>query len=60
VALPIEAYTPERKAEFAAIATRCSYLLTGGQTHFGPWFGKRIGGVRILRPAEFLAAQGEP
>jgi predicted nucleic acid-binding protein len=40
----------------AAVAARCTHLLTGDQTHFGPWFGKRLAGVMIMRPAEYLSS----
>jgi len=34
----------------ASISARCQILVTGDQTHFGPLFGKRIGGVVIHSP----------
>jgi predicted nucleic acid-binding protein len=34
----------------AAIAARCQALVTGDQTHFGPLFGQRVGGVDIHSP----------
>ncbi|MBI5427972.1 MAG: PIN domain-containing protein [Nitrospinae bacterium] len=37
-----------------AISARASHLLTGDFTHFGPYFGKTLAGVRILPPAEYL------
>jgi hypothetical protein len=39
----------------AAVAAGCTHLVTGDQTHFGPWFGQRVAGVMIQRPAEYLA-----
>jgi hypothetical protein len=38
----------------AAIESRCTYLLTGDVRHFGPYFGKRIEGVTIVLPGEYL------
>jgi|SRR5579863_2155728 len=38
----------------AAIAARCTQSLTGDLRHFGPYFGKRIEGVAIVLPREYL------
>jgi len=38
----------------AAIESNANYLLTGDKDHFGAYFDKRVQGVLILRPAEFL------
>jgi len=38
----------------AAIEARCTHLLTGDVRHFGPYFGKRIEGVAIVLPGEYL------
>jgi predicted nucleic acid-binding protein len=38
----------------AAIHSHAGYLLTGDVRHFNHLFGKRISGVLILRPAEYL------
>ena len=40
----------------AAIRAHAQYLLTGDKMHFGLYFGQVVGGVRILTPAQFLAA----
>lgn len=40
----------------AAIAARATHLLTGDRAHFGRYYGRRIGGVLIQRPGEYLAA----
>lgn len=40
-----------------AISARADYLLTGDLSHFGPYFGKAIKGVRILPPAEYLGVK---
>jgi predicted nucleic acid-binding protein len=34
----------------AAIRHRCEALITGDITHFGRWYGKAIGGVRVCSP----------
>jgi predicted nucleic acid-binding protein len=38
----------------AAIEARASYLLTGDIRHFGPYLGRRVDGVEILTPAQYL------
>ena len=38
----------------AAIEARCTYLLTGDVRHFGPYLGKKIGGIQIALPAQYL------
>jgi predicted nucleic acid-binding protein len=38
----------------AAIHARADYLLTGDARHFGHLYGKRIGGVLVLRPAAYF------
>lgn len=39
----------------AAIHSHATHLLTGDRRHFGAYFGRRIGGVLILPPAEYFA-----
>ena len=38
----------------AAIAARATHLITGDVRHFGQYFGKRIAGVLVLPPAQYL------
>lgn len=38
----------------AAIQAHADYLLTGDTRHFGPYLGRKIEGVMILLPAEYL------
>lgn len=38
----------------AAIAAEATHLVTGDVKDFGQFFGKRIGGVLIVTPAEFI------
>jgi uncharacterized protein len=42
----------------AAMAARCTHLLTGNLRHFGQYLGTKIGGVSVVRPATYLAARG--
>lgn len=34
----------------AAIRLDCEALVTGDRTHFGSWYGKKLGGVKIYSP----------
>jgi hypothetical protein len=54
--LPRGINLPQKDAPIllAAIEARCSHLLTGDISHFGPYFGKKIEGVRIVLPGEYL------
>jgi predicted nucleic acid-binding protein len=38
----------------AAVAARATHLLTGDVRHFGPYFGRKIEGVTIVLPGEYL------
>jgi predicted nucleic acid-binding protein len=40
----------------AAVACGATHLVTGDWRDFGPFFGRRVAGVLILPPSEFLAA----
>lgn len=35
-----------------AVSAQCSHLLTSDKRDFGPFFGKRIGGVKIVSPEQ--------
>lgn len=39
-----------------ALAAQATHLLTGDVRHFGRFFGRRLAGIRILRPAQYLAS----
>ena len=46
---------PEDRLIFlAAAAAGATHLLTGDARHFGAYYGRRMQGVRVLRPAEYL------
>jgi predicted nucleic acid-binding protein len=53
--LPAGIALPEKDIPIllAAIEARATHLLTGDVRDFGPYFGKRIEGVRILLPGEY-------
>ena len=38
----------------AALYAQATHLLTGDKQHFGKYFGRRVGGVLVLPPAEYL------
>jgi hypothetical protein len=41
----------------AAISVGATHLLTGDFRHFGPYYGKRIEGVLVLPPGEYLSSR---
>src|ERR1700693_6588875 len=47
----------DRPILLAAIEARATHLLTGDVKHFGPYFGKNVGGVQISLPGEYLRGQ---
>jgi len=55
-ALPAGITLPEKDVPIllAAIATRATHLLTGDLQHFGPYLGKRVAGILVLLPGEYL------
>jgi len=55
--LPNTVQLPEkdRPILLAAIAAGATHLITGDVTHFGPYLGRAVEGVLILRPAQYLA-----
>ena len=60
-ALPVGVSLPEKDTPIlqAAMSARAAVLLTGDVTHFRRYFGKVVGGVRILPPADFLQEAGK-
>ena len=46
----------DRPVLAAAIRLGCDVLLTGDRTHFGAFYGKRLGGVTIHSPRSLAAA----
>ena len=55
-ALPREISLPDKDTPIflAAIEARATYLLTGDIRHFGICLGKKISGITILLPAQYL------
>ncbi len=41
----------------AAIGARATHLLTGDLRHFGPYLGKKISGILITLPADYLRSR---
>jgi predicted nucleic acid-binding protein len=42
----------------AAVAAKAKFLITGDKRHFGTPFGRKIHGIAILRPADYLRRAG--
>jgi predicted nucleic acid-binding protein len=59
ITLSVDLPGDDRPILRAAVASRCTHLLTGDRRAFGPFYGVRIEGVLILRPAEYLGL-GDP
>ena len=59
--LPLSVRLPDKDAPIllAAIEAKCNYLLTGDVRHFGAYFGKRIEGVTIIRPSQYLKIRNQ-
>jgi len=54
----LELPAKERPILLAAIGVGATHLLSGDFRHFGPHYGKRIEGVLILSPGEYLSLRG--
>jgi hypothetical protein len=54
--LPPGIFLPEKDMPIllAAIVARATHLLTGDVRHFRAYFGKKIEGIAITRPGEYL------
>ena len=54
--LPVGVSVPEKDEPIlrAAMEAQATHLITGDIRHFGPYFGKAIGGVLIMSPSEYL------
>jgi hypothetical protein len=57
--LPAGVDLPEkdRPILLSPMEAHSTHLLTGDKEHFGKYFGRDIGGVRILPPGDYLRAQ---
>jgi predicted nucleic acid-binding protein len=55
-ALPAGVSLPDKDVPIllAAVAARATHLITGDLRHFGPLFSKKIAGITILPPADYL------
>jgi uncharacterized protein len=54
---PLDLPEKDRPVLLAAISVRADYLLTGDITHFGKYFGKRVSGVTICLPRDYLTTR---
>ena len=54
--LPQGVSLPDKDAPIvlAAIEGKATYLITGDIRHFGPYFGKKIRGILVLSPGDYL------
>jgi len=39
---------------YALEEARSTHLITGDLRHFGPYFGKKLAGILVLSPADYL------
>lgn len=60
--LPHGVHLPEKDIPIllAAIEARCTHLITGDLRHFGPFFGKKLSGILVLPPADYLRLRASP
>jgi len=60
-ALPRGITLPEKDKPIllAAMESRADYLLTGDSRHFGLYFGKRVEGILIASPAQYIKTRGK-
>jgi len=58
--LPAGISLPEkdRPILLAAMDARATHLITGDLQHFGPYFGKKIEGILIATPSQYLKTHG--
>ena len=54
---PLDLPEKDRPVLLAAISVRADYLLTGDITHFGKYFGKKVSGVTICLPRDYLSTR---
>lgn len=54
--LPVDVSLPEKDQPIllAAMEAQATHLITGDIRHFGPYFGKAVGAILIMSPAEYL------
>jgi predicted nucleic acid-binding protein len=53
---PVELPEKDRPVLLAAISIKADYFLTGDRIHFGKYFGKTVGGVKICQPWQYFAS----
>jgi uncharacterized protein len=56
---PAEISLPEKDEPIliAAMGARATHLITGDIRHFGPYFGRKIKGILVLSPSDYLWKQ---
>ncbi len=60
--LPLGVNLPEKDIPIllAALEAHCTHLITGDLRHFGPYFGKKLSGILVLPPADYLRLRNSP
>ncbi len=53
---PLQLPPEDRLIFLAAAAAGATHLLTGDLRHFGSYYGRRVQGVLVLRPAAYLSS----
>ena len=59
--LPDEIMLPEKDIPImlAAISARATHLITGDIRHFGAYFGKKVSGILIMPPGDYIREKAE-
>jgi uncharacterized protein len=59
--LPADTILPEKDRPIlaAALSAGATHLITGDRAHFGSWFGKTIGTLKVLPPAAYIEERAE-
>jgi len=54
---PLDLPEKDRPGLLTAISIRADYLMTGDTIHFGKYFGKKVSGVTICLPRDYLSTR---
>ena len=54
---PIALPPGDREAFMTALSAGATHFLTGDMKHFGPYYGKSVGGVLIQTPGEYVSTR---
>jgi hypothetical protein len=58
-ALPADVILPDKDRPIlaSALVNGATHLITGDATHFGVWFGKRLGNLLVMKPGPYLLSR---